>query len=102
MVVAYDAIQAYTAAIRSLPDAIILDIQTPGGTGISVLKHLKASAKTSQIPVIVLTGTLDPSEEPKLQELGVAQFLYKPADLEQVYLALSQLVDKDRDTSATR
>ena len=99
---AYDAIQAYTAAIRSLPDAIILDIQMPGGTGVSVLKHLKASAKTSQIPVIVLTGTLDPSEEPELRELGVAQFLYKPVDLEQVYFALSQLVDKDRDASATR
>jgi len=102
VVVAYDAIQAYTAAIRSLPDAIILDIQMPGGTGVSVLKHLKASAKTSQIPVIVLTGTLDPSEEPELRELGVAQFLYKPVDLEQVYFALSQLVDKDRDASATR
>jgi len=59
-----------------------------------VLKHLKASTKTSQIPVIVLTGTLDPSEEPKLKELGVARFLYKPVDLEQLYVTLSQLLEK--------
>jgi len=92
--VAYDAIQAYTVAIRSLPDAIILDIQMPGGTGVAVLKHLKASTKTSQIPVIVLTGTIDPSEEPRLKELGVARFLYKPVDLEQLYVTLSQLLEK--------
>jgi DNA-binding response OmpR family regulator len=30
--VAFDAIQAWMAAIRTPPDAIILDIQMPGGT----------------------------------------------------------------------
>jgi CheY-like chemotaxis protein len=100
--VAYDAIQAYTAAIRSLPDAIILDIQMPGGTGVAVLKHLKMSTKTRQIPVIVLTGTIDPSEEPQLKELGVARFLYKPVDLEQLYVALSQLLEKPPDPSSAQ
>jgi DNA-binding response OmpR family regulator len=100
VVVAYDAIQAYATAIRSRPDAIILDIQMPGGTGVAVLKHLKASSKTNQIPVIVLTGTIDPSEEPRLRELGVAQTLYKPVDLEQLYLALSQFAEKAPDSSA--
>jgi len=94
VVVADDAIQAYATAIRSRADAIILDIQMPDGTGTSVLKHLKASSKTNQIPVIVLTGTLDPREEPRLKEFGVAQFLYKPVDLEQLDLALSQLTKK--------
>ena len=100
--VAYDAIQAYTVAMRSLPDAIILDIQMPGGTGVAVLKHLKASTKTRQIPVIVLTGTLDPSEEPTFRELGVAQFLYKPVDMEQLDLALSQITRKSPDPPPAR
>jgi DNA-binding response OmpR family regulator len=32
--VAYDAVQAWMVAIKTCPDVIILDIQTPGGTGI--------------------------------------------------------------------
>jgi len=99
--VAYDAVQAWISAIRGLPDAIILDIQMPGGTGIAVLKQLKMSTKTSQIPVIVLTGSIDPSAEPKLQELGVDRFLYKPVDLEQLELALSQFAEKPPGPSST-
>jgi DNA-binding response OmpR family regulator len=99
---AYDAIQAWTSAIRSLPDAISLGIQTPGGTGFAVLKQIKMSTKTRQITVIVLTGTIDRSEEPKLKELGVARLLYKPVDLEQLDLALSQLPKKFSDPPSAR
>jgi len=98
--VAYDAIQAWISAIRGLPDAVILDIQMPGGTGVAVLKQLKMSTKTRHIPVIVLTGTIDPGDEPKLMELGVDRLLYKPVDLEQLYLALSQLLPKSPDPSS--
>ncbi len=100
--VAHDAVQAWMSAIRSLPDAIILDIQMPGGTGIAVLKQLKMSSKTRKIPVIVLTGTIDPGDEPKLKELGVDRLLYKPVDLEQLDLALSQLMEKDPDPSSAQ
>ncbi|HUZ46224.1 MAG TPA: response regulator [Terriglobia bacterium] len=100
--VAYDAIQAWISAIRSLPDVIILDIQMPGGTGIAVLKQLKMSSKTSHIPVLVLTGTIDPGDEPRLKELGVSQVLYKPVNLEQLDLALSQFVKKPLDPASAR
>jgi len=36
-----------------------------------------------------------------LQELGVDRFLYKPVDLEQLELALSQLAEKPPDPSST-
>jgi CheY-like chemotaxis protein len=32
----------------------------PGGTGVAVLKQLKTSTKTSQIPVVVLSGSIEP------------------------------------------
>ena len=100
--VASDAIQAWMSAIRSPPDIIILDIQMPGGTGIAVLKHLKMSSMTRHIPVIVLTGTMDPGEAPGLKELGVTKILYKPVDLEQLDLALSQFVENPLDSSSAR
>jgi len=56
--VAHDAMQALMFAMRSSPDAIMLDIAMPGGTGIDALKKLKMSAKTTQIPVVVLSGSI--------------------------------------------
>ena len=90
--VAYDVIQAWMAAIKTLPDMIILDIQMPGGTGIAVLKQLKASTKTSQIPVIVLSGSIDPQTVSTVRNLGADEFLPKPVDLDELYRTLSRLL----------
>ena len=47
VVAAQDAMQAGMVALRSAPDAIVLDINMPGGSGIEVLKRLRQSTKTS-------------------------------------------------------
>ena len=90
--VAYDAIQAWMAAIKTQPDAIILDIQMPGGTGVAVLKQLKASTKTSQIPVVVLSGSIDPKAASMVKDLGADEFLNKPVDMNLLYRTLSLLL----------
>jgi DNA-binding response OmpR family regulator len=92
VVTAIDAIQAALAAIRRPPDAIILDIQMPGGTGYAVLKQLKTSAETKRIPVIVLSGSIDSRDEAKLRALGADDFLSKPVDLTQLLATLSKLL----------
>jgi two-component system cell cycle response regulator len=57
VVSALDAVQAWMMGIRSQPDVIILDINMPGGSGLDVLKRLKASTKTKHIPVLVVSGS---------------------------------------------
>jgi twitching motility two-component system response regulator PilH len=56
VIVAMDAMQAGMTALRNAPDAIILDINMPGGSGLEVLKRLRMSTKTQLIPVIVVAG----------------------------------------------
>ena len=58
-VVARDALQASTVARRDLPDAVISDINMPGGSGIRALKQLKASPRVKAIPIIVVSGRDD-------------------------------------------
>jgi CheY-like chemotaxis protein len=78
---AYDAMQTVMFAMRvPAPDLIILDINMPGGTGLDALRKLKMSAKTGQIPVVVLSGSIDQSLPTKVKELGAASFLTKPID----------------------
>jgi CheY-like chemotaxis protein len=87
-VVAHDAMQALMSAMRSPPDVIVLDIQMPGGTGIEVLKKLKLSAKTSMIPVVVLSGSVEAETAERVKALGAEQFLLKPIDPDRLFRAL--------------
>jgi CheY-like chemotaxis protein len=89
---AQDAMQTGMFALRTVPDAIVLDINMPGGTGIEVLKRLKRSTKTRNIPVVVVSGTNDASIRQVALDLGVADFLPKPVDLDQLCSTLSALL----------
>ena len=90
-IVAFDAMQVSMMAMRELPDAVILDINMPAGSGIQALQRLKASSKTAHIPVIVLTGSPDPDLPRKVEELGGAAYLTKPVDFDKLEEALKGL-----------
>ena len=92
VVVAQDAMQAGMVALRTAPDAIVLDINMPGGSGIEVLKRLKRSTKTQRIPVVVVSGSDDSDVRQIAMELGVTAFLTKPVDLDQLCTTLSGLL----------
>ena len=98
---AYDAMQTVMFAMRLMPDAIVLDVHMPGGTGIAALKQLKASAKTSQIPVLVLSGSTDAAEADGPRALGASQFVFKPVDPDVLHDMLVQLVTRGVDDMTT-
>src|SRR5213593_1470924 len=70
--------QVMMLAMRARPDAIVLDINMPGGTGMEALKKLKASVKTAHIPVLVLSGSINPADQSTVIELGASEFLASP------------------------
>lgn len=88
IVVAHDSMQALMSAMRSPVDAIVLDIQMPGGTGIEALRKLKASTKTSSIPVLVLSANGDAETLAQVKALGADGFLLKPIEPDALYRAL--------------
>lgn len=89
---AYDAMQAWTAALRLGPDVILLDINMPAGTGLEVLKRMRLSAKTQNIPVIVITGESSPGCEATFKALGISKFLQKPVGEEELCAALNRVL----------
>src|SRR5438270_13802006 len=96
VVVAEDALQAGMIALRTAPDAIVLDINMPGGSGIEVLKRLRRSTKTQKIPVVIVSGNGDSVVRQVAIELGVADFLPKPAALDQLCSVLTSLMSTGR------
>ena len=78
IVIAMDGLQAFTTAIKELPDLILLDIRMPAGSGLSVYEKLKASNKTAGIPVIFITAESDGELKKKALDLGADGFITKP------------------------
>lgn len=94
IVVAMDALQAWTTALRSAPDAIVLDINMPAGSGIEVLKRLKLSTRTQNIPVVVISGNDEADLKNELTSLGASAFLPKPVDTKQLCDVLFRLLGR--------
>jgi DNA-binding response OmpR family regulator len=90
--VAFDAMQAFTIAIRTGPAAVLLDVNMPGGTGIEVLKRLKNSSKTNQIPVIVVSGSIDEKTAGAVKDLGAEEYLPKPVDIDHLLQTLYRVL----------
>ena len=63
---------------KYMPDLILLDILMPDISGFEVLKTLKSSEKTREIPVIIITGLDSAEEEEKGLMLDAADFIHKP------------------------
>lgn len=84
VVVVYDAMKAILAALRNPPDAILLDVNMPGGTGLQVLRQLKNSSATKQIPIIVISGSLDPATAALVTSMGADEYLGKPPNFERL------------------
>ena len=92
VVTAMDAMQAVMVAHRTVPDAILMDVMMPGGSGLQVLKRLKASTETQQIPIIAISSSADPTLPAQTVALGAEAFLQKPVDLVQLNELLRSLL----------
>ena len=95
-----------SAIEETLPDPIILDIMLPGDDGIQILKELKSSPRTSDVPVIMATAK--GMEYDKIQglDLGADDYLVKPFGvmemISRVRAVLRRYVRNDDSNSVLR
>ena len=90
--VAHDALAASNALFRESPDAIVLDIGMPAGTGMEVLRRLRKSTKGAFVPVVVITGSEDPEIEEAARSEGAAEFFHKPVDFDRLREVLYRML----------
>ena len=75
---AKNGMKAIEAAVKYLPDIILLDVVMPDMDGYAVIDALKNDEKTSGIPVIFITGLNNADDEEKGLDLGAADYISKP------------------------
>ncbi len=90
------------AASTPPPDLVLLDVMMPDIDGYEVCRRLKSDPATRDIPIIFLTGLVDPEEEKRGLELGAVDFVTKPVNPPVIIarvrnqLMLKALRDRDR------
>ena len=90
---AFHGMQGLWLAANEKPDAIVLDLGMPRGSGEEILGCLKRNSQTAGIPVIVLTGRSDPGLQRRVDRLGADRFLMTPTSSETLLDEIRSLVD---------
>jgi CheY-like chemotaxis protein len=75
---ARDGIQGIELARAALPDAILMDINLPGISGLDALKSLAYDTTTAHIPVIALSANAIPRDIEQGLQAGFFRYLTKP------------------------
>lgn len=78
-------------AVRS-PDVILLDLMMPKMDGFEVCRRLRKDAKTTHIPILMITALSERKERLTGIEAGANDFLNKPIDLQDVILRVGNAV----------
>lgn len=73
-----DGLAALVAVRRERPDAVVLDMQMPGMSGLDVVRLLRVDPLTAQVPVIMVTSHIDPPHIGESFLSGADDFLAKP------------------------
>jgi CheY-like chemotaxis protein len=81
VVCAVDGLAGVAAALRELPDVILMDVALGAMDGWEATRLIKQAPQTANIPVIALTAHALESDRAKSVEVGCADFDTKPVDM---------------------
>jgi len=70
--------EAFAKAKQIKPDIILLDVVMPDKDGYQVCEQIKQMPELSHIPIILLTGTFEPFDEDKAEQVGANDYIKKP------------------------
>lgn len=69
---ASDGHEGYQLAVGARPSVVVLDLLMPTWDGVQTLRAFRADAVLRDVPVIVLTASMDSEELAEAKQLGIA------------------------------
>lgn len=89
---ASDGEEGLAMARTEKPDLVVLDGMMPGMDGFEVLRQLKESEETKDIPVVMLSARGQEQDVVSGLNLGAAEYLSKPFMPEELILKIQRLL----------
>jgi CheY-like chemotaxis protein len=74
-----------------LPCVVLLDLKLPKIDGLEVLRQIRASDRTRQLPVVVLTSSSEDRDIIESYSLGANSYVRKPVNIDEFTEAVRQL-----------
>jgi CheY-like chemotaxis protein len=68
------------AALRSRPDAAVVDVGLPGFDGYEVARRIRAAPEGASLLLVALTGYGQPADRRRAEDAGFDLHLVKPVD----------------------
>ncbi|HAN05533.1 MAG TPA: DNA-binding response regulator [Elusimicrobia bacterium] len=99
-VLVHDGSFAAALAAKEKPALILLDLMLPGLDGLEVCRRLKADAKTSAIPIIMLTAKGEESDKVLGLGLGADDYVTKPFSLKELLARVGAVLRRSSVKSA--
>lgn len=81
---------------HALPDLVFLDILLPGMSGFSVLRQIRRLSGDEKIPVVMISGNPQATEQFFLDRIGADDFLPKPFARKDVMACLQRMMDQGK------
>ena len=92
---AFDAESGIEIARKEVPDLIFLDIVLPGMDGFNALRTLRRDPITKHLPIIMISGNAQATEQFYVQRIGADDFMKKPFSRAEVFMRIEALLDAD-------
>lgn len=82
---ASNGIDGVANAKAQLPDLILMDVVMPGLNGFQATRKIRKNESTSHIPIIIISGEQQATEQFWGKRIGANAFLSKPVDRAQFF-----------------
>lgn len=76
------------------PDLILMDIHLPGMDGLSVVRAIKADARTSRVPILALTAHAMRGDKDRFLEAGCDGYISKPIDVKTFIASIERYLNQ--------
>ena len=97
----YTTMEAYTAekALEMIgqeaPELVFLDIVLPGMDGFNALRAMRRHPATKSVPIIMISGNAQATEQFYVQRIGADDFMKKPFTRAEVFARIERLLDEE-------
>jgi chemotaxis family two-component system response regulator Rcp1 len=78
-------------ADAAIPNLILLDLNLPKYSGEEILREIRSAPHLAGVPVCVWSSSRSRRDESMLKDLGVSQFIAKPAGLGQ-FMSIGKII----------
>jgi twitching motility two-component system response regulator PilH len=102
IVPAEDGVSAVQQVFRTMPDAVVLDVQMPRVSGYVAARLLKDDWQTADIPIILLTSLDGASDRYWGAQTGADRYFTKDFEAPQLVAAVREVIDAAADALGGR